>query len=258
MAYIGSTEWYQQVKMGLIPGYSIVSEFGSNAAVGTTYTTLSASGIYNMPTLATALEFVSSSTSDTSAGVGAREVTIVGQDSNWAEVTQTLVTNGTTAVALTTNLTRLYRWYVSSSGVYPTTMAATSHVGTLTIRAAGAGATWSSIGLTNGIGRGQSQIGAYTIPAGKTGYVILKQAHVDSTKSADIILWQRPNASDVSSPYSGAFRIVEEELGVTSQSSYTPKSSHGPFVGPCDLLFQAKGAGSPGVSIDFEILLKDN
>lgn len=255
MAYIGSTTWYQQVKMGLVPGYSIVSKFGANSAVSTTYTTLTASGIYNMPTSATALEFVSSSASDTSAGAGAREVTIVGLDSNWAEVTQTVATNGTTAVALGTNLIRLYRWYVSPSGTYPTTMAATSHVGTLTIRVAGAGATWSTIGLTNSIGRGQSQIGAYTVPTGKTGYIILKQAHVDSTKSADIVLWQRPNANDVTTPYSGAFRIVEEELGVTSQSAYDPKSSHGPFVGPCDLLFQAKGASSPGVSVDFEILL---
>lgn len=256
MSYIGTTEFYQRVKQGLVSSYSIVSKFGANTAVGTTYTTLGNAGTYQMPTAATALEFVSSSADDAAAGIGAREVTIVGLDSNWAEVTQTLTTNGTTAVALGTNLIRLYRWYVSQSGTYPTTAAATSHVGTLTIRVAAAGATWSSIGLTGSVGKAQAQLGAYTVPLGKTGYITSKQIHVDSTKSTDCILWQRPNANDVTTPFTGALRIVEEEIGISSQSSYDPPSSLGPFVGPCDLLFQAKvSSGTGAVSVDFEILL---
>ena len=107
MSFYGSKEWYMEVKKGNIPGHSIVNKFGAGN-VGTTLTPVCISGTYQNPITATALEFVSSSVNDTSAGTGAREVTVIGLDSNWEEVSQTVTTNGTTPVALSTNLIRLY------------------------------------------------------------------------------------------------------------------------------------------------------
>ena len=146
MSKWGSQEWYFEVTQGLIPKYSVVHKFGAGS-VGTTVGPIAQSGTYQTPTTAQALEFVSDNANDTSAGTGARELTIVGLDSNWVEVSQTLVTNGTTAVALTTNLIRLYRWFVSSSGTYATE-ATSTHAGTLTIQASGGGTVWSNIGVT--------------------------------------------------------------------------------------------------------------
>ena len=117
MTYIRERDWYTEVAKGNVPGHSLVHKFGATDA-GTTMAPVTVSGFYRVPTAATALEFVSDDANDDAAGTGAREVTVVGLDENWAEVTQTVVTDGLTPVALGTDLIRLYRWYVSSSGTY--------------------------------------------------------------------------------------------------------------------------------------------
>jgi len=168
-----------------------------------------------------------------------------------------LVTNGTTAVALSTDLTRLYRWYVSSSGTYATQTAG-SHAGTLTIRASGAGATWSQI-IASPFSIGQSQIGVYTIPSGYTANLLSKNIFTDTNKTADIYFYQRPNADDVSSPYSGTMRLVEREVGVSGGFNLKTRSPKGSFVGPCDVGFMGKvSSGTAEVSCEFELLIIEN
>ena len=245
-----------EVAKGNVTGHSLVHKFGE-AAVGSTLQPVCESGFYRTPTSATALEFVSSNNADRAAGVGAREVTVVGLNSSWAEVSQTVTTNGTTAVALGTDLVRLYRWYVSSTGNYAD-QSNGSHVGTLTIRESGGGNTWSTIG-TSPFQEGQSQIGAYTIPTGKTGYVLSQHIVVDSSKTVDAVFFQRPNADDTSSPYSGAMRVVNKFIGLDGPVELVPRTPIGPFVGPCDMGFMAEVSSSTGdISVDFEILLVDD
>lgn len=247
-------EFYAEVAKGNIPNHSLVHKFGASASVGTTLSPVALANTYQTPTSATALEFVSSDANDTSAGTGAREVTVVGLDTNWAEVSQTVTTNGTSAVALGTNLTRLYRWYVSSSGTYATSAAA-SHAGTLTIRAAGGGATWSQITISP-FPMGQSQIGVYTIPTGKTGYLLSADMYVDSAKAVDLLVFQRPNANDVTSPYSGGMRLISQWAQVQGHVPYRPKAPRGTFVGPCDIGFMGKvTAGTGSATVECELLL---
>jgi len=252
MTYIPDREFYLEVAKGNVPKHSIVNKFGAGS-VGTTLSPISQDSTYPTPTTATALEFVSSSASDGVAGSGAQEVTVIGLDSNWAEVTQTVITNGTTAVALSTNLTRLYRWYVSSSGTYATETTG-SHVGTLTIRESGGGTTWSTIPISP-FSAGQSQIGAYSIPTGYTGYLLSKLVYTDTGKTADVFFFQRLNIDDVTTPYSGTMRLVEREIGVQGGFMHelvTPKE----FVGPCDIGFMAKvTSGNADISGEFSLLL---
>ena len=124
-----------EVRKGNIAGHSLVHKFGE-ASVSTSLVPVTGSVEYPTPTSATSLELISSDTNDTSSGSGAREVTVLGLNGSWNEVSQTVSTNGTTAVALTTDLLRIYRWYVSQSGTYAT-QSAGSHAGTLTIRESG-------------------------------------------------------------------------------------------------------------------------
>lgn len=253
MSYFGTTEWYLEVAKGNIPGHSIVHKFGAGS-VSTSLLPVAQSAVYQTPTTAQALEFVSTSANDTAAGTGAREITVIGLDSNWNEVSQTVTTNGTTPVSLGTNLIRLHRWYVSSSGTYATASAG-SHAGTLTIRAAGAGATWSTIPITP-LPLGQSQIGAYTVPIGYKGYLLGKVVVTDTSKVADVYFFKRENANDVTAPYSGTLRITEREIGVQGSFEHhfaCPKTA---FTGPCDIGFMAKvSAGTADVSVEFEVLL---
>lgn len=254
-----SYDFLTNVARGNVTGYSIVHKFGSGA-ISTSLIPISSAGVYQTPTTAVALEFISSDAADALNGAGAREITFIGLDANWAEQTvvmATHATNGTTAVAISGTWRRLYRWYVSSSGTYATT-AAGSHAGTLTTRTASAGATWDTIGISP-FPLGQSEIGVYTIPLGKTGYLLSKNIFVEGTKPANVYFFQRPFANDVTTPYSGAMRLVEREVGVDGDITINPRAPKGPFVGPCDIGFMAKVATTTAdVAVEFELLLINN
>jgi len=249
----GSYDFLSEVAKGSVPGHSIVQKFGAGV-LGTSLSTVTHSGYYRTPTEATELEFVSSNPLDTSNDSGAREITIVGLDANWEEVTQTLETNGLTAVTLDTPLVRLYRWYVSSSGTYAGA-ASGSHVGTLYIRETDAVTEWSRI-PNEPICGGQSQIGLYTVPKGYVGYLLSKHIYADTSKTASFYFCRRDHADDVTAPYSGIARIVEQELGVSGAIDIRKQSPNGPFVGPCDIGFRALATqAGTDVAVEFELLL---
>jgi len=254
MASIDMKPWYLQVAEGLVPGYSLVHKFGAGTLT-TTMAPITVSGIYSTPTTAQALEFVSADANDTAAGTGAQQITIEGLNSSWNRISQTLETNGTTAVALTTNLTRLDRWYVSRSGTYATATSG-SHVGALTIRASGAGAIWSTVPIAV-FPAGQSQVGVYSIPAGYTGRLLTKNIFVDSTKSADVYFFKRDYTSDVTTPFTGAMRLVEREVGIVGGYSLQTAAPKASFIGPCDIGFMGKiSVGTAECSVEFELILK--
>ena len=243
-----------ELAAGNLTKYSVIHKFGTNENVGTSFVPISRGGVYQVPTTATALEVVSSDANDTAAGSGARTVTIIGLDSNWVEVSQTVSMNGTTAVAIPTSLTRVYRATVATSGTYANA-AAGSHAGTITVQGAGGGATWLQIYFTD-FPRGQSQCGIYTIPSGKTGVVYFHYISVDSNKSADVVFFRRENADTVAAPYS-AMKANIELIGLSGIINLLDSASpQGPFVGPCDIGFMGKfGTGTGGISVDYEIVL---
>jgi hypothetical protein len=243
-----------EVAKGNIPGHSLVHKFG-HGAVGTSFVPVTSSLVYTTPVAAIALEVISNDADDTAAGSGAQEVTIIGLTLDGTEISQVVELNGTTAVPIPTSLFRLYRWYVSRSGVYASPGAG-SHEGILTIRVASAGATWSTI-LFAPFPHGQSQIGWYTIPAGHRGYLLSQFIKVDSVKVADILMLHRSNADDVATPFAGAFRLISEFTGIAGNGVVLqPLSPTNGFVEFTDIGFVAKVASATAdVSVDFELLL---
>jgi hypothetical protein len=259
MSRILNREFYAEVAKGNIPKHSVVHKFGSGTLT-TTLTPVTQTNTYPTPTTAQSLEFVSSSASDALNSTGAFEITFIGLDANWDEQSVSVAahaTDGTIAVAIPGTWLRLYRWYVSQSGVYATDSVG-SHVGTLTTQISGGGTIWDTIPITP-FQVGQSQIGAYTIPSGFTGYMIAKNVTVDSSKVTDMYFFQRPLADDVTTPFTGTMRMVERELNITvpfNQPFVIPK---GPFVGPCDVGFMGKVSLTTGVaSVEFELLLVED
>ena len=239
-----------------IDGYHAVHKFGAGELTSI-MKPISQGGFYRVPTTPTSLEFVSDDVDDTYLGAGARQITITGLDSSWEEVTFTINTSGTTAVALPIDLLRVYRWYVSSSGTYATQTVA-SHQGELELREVGGGQTWSII-PNSPFPVGQSEIGVYTIPKGKTGYLLSKFMFTDTTKTADIFFYGRCFADDVTTPYSGTMRLVEREIGLTEGQSITYQIPKGPFVGPCDIGFMGRvSSGTVDVSVEFELIVIDD
>jgi len=245
-------DYFLEVQRGNYAGKSTVHKFGGSASVVATLIPVTITGTYNTPTAAVALEFISSSGNDSSGGSGARQITVQGIQSaaTWVESTQTFSTNGVTPVAIGSWL-RIYRWYVSQSGTYATALVG-SHAGTLTIRVAGGGATWTQIPVTP-FSVSQSQMAVYTIAKGKTGFFRSADVYVDSGKTLNVLAFQRPNADVVAAPFS-AMRLINQWVGVKGEMHYSPRYPNGPFVGPCDFGFMAKGtAVAADITIDFEL-----
>lgn len=247
-------------------GFTVVHKFGRNEAVGTSWEPVSFGGVYPCPTAAVSLEFVSAAAGDALNGVGMHELTVIGLNASWAEQTVTTAahaTDGTTAVAISGTWLRVYRAYVSQSGTYGNP-GANSHVGDITIRVASAGATYATIDEANGsdtdLARGQTEIGFYTVPTAKTAYISSWALTVEpgQTTQPTVALMQRPNADDVSSSFTGAWRTVWNAVAIDVPVAIRPATPIGPFVGPCDIGFIALGGATAAtVECDFEILLLD-
>ena len=201
---IGSREdFYFEIADGGNTEFEIIHKFGRNINVGTTAVPIATSGFYQVPTAAVTLEAISSDANDTAAGTGARIITVLGLDGNFAEIEEDISMNGVSASSATTNsFIRVFRAFVKESGTYASQTAG-SHQGDITIRASGGGATYATID-TVGFPRGQTQIAAYTVPAGKEAFVKNIFIHVDSNKSMNVLFFQRAKADDVSSPYPGS------------------------------------------------------
>ena len=242
----------------LVTGMIVVKKFGRNTAVGTSYSTIALGGNYRTPlsTAATTLRIkAGGNENDTANGTGAREVTLEGLDENFALATEAIATNGTSASsATTTTFTRLFRCYVSKSGTYAT-QSTGSHSAAITIENGSGGTNWAVIGGSN-FPKGQSEIGAYTIPSGYTGYVFLDDVTVDTNKTTDLIFFSRGGADDTAAPYE-AMRARSVLIGIKApiqlQGRVVPL---GPFVGTCDIGYMGKvDTGTASVAVEFEIFL---
>jgi len=149
---------------GNYSGYSAVNKFGDNHDIdsGAEEDLWSAGGSYTgWLTSATLVEAVSASADDASAGTGARTIQIWGLDASYAEQTEVITLNGTTAVDSSSTYIRVFRARVLTAGSGGTA------AGAITIRVDGAGATVAEIPL----GYNQTEMAIYTVPAGKTAYI---------------------------------------------------------------------------------------
>lgn len=247
---------------GLSGGLTTIAKFGRNESVGTNYEPVCLGGVYQTPQAAsaTALRVKSGgNANDTAAGTGGRQITIEGLDENFEQVSETIATAGASASsATTTTFTRLYRAYVSESGTYAT-LAAGSHAGDIVIENSGGGTDWATISVTD-FPKSQTEIGAYSIAAGKTGYVQLRDCTIDSGKTVDLIFFARGNIDDTAAPYSAmrAQSVVKGLEGGTIQGFGGTVVPFGPYTGPTDIGFMAKTtAGTAEVSVEFEIFVLD-
>ena len=161
-------DYLREVGRGNISGLSLLTKFGRNPAItpasdpedvwggGGEYTGHPVSG-------AETVDVFSSSADDAAAGTGARTVLLAGLDASGAEQTETVALNGTTAVTSSNTWTRCNRQWVATAG------SSYTNAGAITVRHT---TTTANVFSVMQAGRGQSTIAAYTIPAGKTGYLI--------------------------------------------------------------------------------------
>jgi len=247
--------WYKAVD-GQVPSIRILDKFGKVDATST-LKPICFSGVYQMPTAPVSLELVSTDVNDTAAGTGAREITILGCGANFGLLTQVVATNGLTAVAIPIDMIRVYRAFVSGSGVYADHQTTFSHVGDIIIREAGVGPEWARIDASD-IPVGTTQIGFFTVEAGVTAFIESILHNVTANQNADIYLFFRLEANNITPPtrafiqdhgfggFVGQFEVSGQRLPI------------GPFPGPADIGFFAKVQTSAEVDISFKITIFDN
>ena len=252
-------DFHIEMSLGNVPNFSIVHKFGRNASVGSTFAPITQSGFYRTPTSNTTLEVLSASADDNATGIGARTIYYEGLKEVAGELvitSNTVTMNGLTPVTLPDSLIRLYRWYVATSGTYATQSSA-SHQGELTIRESGGGDIWSAI-KANGIFKGQSQIGCYTVPSGYTALINRIAYSVQATLEAEIIFMQRNGVLNTTAPFD-ALRVItdiDSAKGTTSVDFVAPIN----IQEETDLFFMGKSKGGQALpmTIDFEIKLVQN
>jgi hypothetical protein len=243
---------------GGIKDYDYIHKYGRNPAVsGTAPLPVCVGGIYQMPTTGAPLEILSDDADDTLLGSGARQVSIQGLDGNFSPQVETVDLAGLTPVNLTKTFTRIFRVKVLNGGTYPTQASWTQH-GTITLRIQGGGATWAILDeQATDRGHGQSQIGCYTVPRGKTCVMLGFDFSMDSNNEVTLYLNQRRNCNNITEPFD-SFRVLWQHDGVVGGSDFKPKIPFYAFPEYTDLVFMAQNTSGAMVTIDFEMVVIDN
>tara|TARA_R110000868_G_scaffold78257_1_gene223447 strand:- start:324 stop:1592 length:1269 start_codon:yes stop_codon:yes gene_type:complete len=148
-------------------GYRTLYKFGYNPDVDTQEETVwGNAGNYIWLDSAVNMFVSSTSVNDSGTGTGARTILIQGLDENYNEIEETITLNGQTQVTTQLSYLRIYRSFVTLAGSNEGTS------GIIYIGSSGStgGVPNSSVYASISIGN-QTQIAAYTVPAGYTLYV---------------------------------------------------------------------------------------
>ena len=236
---------------GETSGSSFIHKFGHTHAVGTSNEDIwLTGGSYNWLTSSAGIRVkAGGNAADAAGGAGAKTVTIVGLNQLWGEAEETVTLSGTAASPSTTgSFVRVFRAYVSTVGAYGAT-----NVGNVVLE------TTSSITIASiDAGQGQSQVGLYTVPTGKTAYLNYVELSVDSSKRADIVLTSRKDADITTGGNMASWRIKAQWDGMknSSQTSYPYPMK---FSEKTDITFNAKvDSGTAAVSVHFGLNLLTN
>ena len=235
--------------------YDVVHKYGRNpnGSLGTE-AAITADGALFFASAATTVRIkAGGNVNDTANGSGAREVTVIGVDADGLEIREAIATNGASASAATTlAFFRIYRAYVSKSGTYLTSGVGTqgTNQADIVIEDSGGSNDWITITQYEG----QSQHGAFYIPAGKMGYLVAATTTISGAKEADVLMYIRTDARNTSAPVS-ARRLQLYLDGVVGESLYSPKNPQ--LLGTdCDVWFTfIPTANGTEASVDFEIVM---
>lgn len=151
------------VALGMIAGCTRTSGIGYNPDIDIASTPedcWGGSGLFNFSNIAVAMQIRSTDAADSASGTGMRTVQITALDENYLQAPVSITLNGTTAVALPSNV-------MASNGMRGLTAGSNgTNVGQIILEVAGApGGTMYGTILA---GAGTTYQAAYTVPAGLT------------------------------------------------------------------------------------------
>jgi len=175
------------IARGDVSKTSHINKFGFNDEVPTTFEVIAVgSSNFTYPTTAGVASVVSDDTNDDDGDTGARTLSINGLDGNYNEITETVTLNGTSAVTTTATFLRVFRARVETAGT------SAGAEGIITVSVGG-----NEIARLDPVYDNQTLQAAYTVPAGKTAYLIRMQAtSTKDNKAAMVGLFTRSSNAD--------------------------------------------------------------
>jgi hypothetical protein len=217
------------IAAGQVVGYSHINKFGFNPNVGTGFESVTDVG-GTFPTITTAA--VVTVSSDASAnGDDGLSVELQGLDANYNLQTEVVAIAGATVTTSNTYI-RLFRATVQSTNTGELTL----KIGTTVIDTVEEGA-------------GQTLMAVYTVPAGKTAYLIKFQGNVEKDTSVIFRL--------MVTPFGGSTNIKGQYGSFGSPVTYDYPIPL-VFTEKTDIEIQVKAQGTTGAGAIFDLILVDN
>ena len=246
-----------EIQKGNIPGHSLVHKFGRNIAVSTGWehvslTPFDPGDFLTIPDNVRVK--VGGNAADTAAGAGAQAVTVQGiVATTFFEESESIELAGASVSAATTkSFWRIHRAYITPGRAGAYTGANTAAI----VIETDAGAPVDL--LTIAAGEGQSQYAGFTIPAGKTGYLLSATITVQTGKEVSMRMLTRANIDNVATPFDPK-RLKLHFDGLVGVLQFKARSPGGGIAAKSDVWWECKGtAGAEQVSVDFELLLVDD
>jgi len=157
--------FFLELANGTFSDKSYIEKFGENGEITTATDPediWTQGGTYTFSSAADINTLSSSDNGDT------EPITVIGLDSDWNEVEQTITLTGQTPVTLTTSLIRVFRMFNSGTSDLAGTVYCFKSGGTVT---GGVPQTTADIRATITNGDNQTLMAIYSVPAGKTAYI---------------------------------------------------------------------------------------
>ena len=193
---------------------SYIAKFGHSEVIGTVMTPVTTLGAYRTPQVAGATQLrikAGGNAADSATGAGARRIALQGLDATGKPIIAYVTTNanGTLASDPTSlSFLRLFRFWVDKSGTYAG-FGAGSMVGPITIENAAGTLDWGIMSTHDGaFPTSQSEVAAYSIPAGYVGRIHSYSLTVSGNKAATAALVTRENILETVPPYT-AMRVKQ-------------------------------------------------
>lgn len=246
----GSSNFETDVLRGKVEGLSHVSFIGRNDDIQTTSTPEAVwlnGGVYtgHPEQAGETVEVFSSNANDTLAGSGAQRIRITGLDDSYNFILEEIDLNGTTPVVSTLTYYRVLSANVITAG------ATGSNEGVLTVRHS---TTTANVFAGISPGHNQSAVGAFTVPAGNTCYilsVLFSISRTNGSAGAAVVDLKVREPGQV-------FRIIKSYTITTTGGAYhIPMAVPISFAEGSDIIVEVESVSdnTTQASVEVELLL---
>ncbi len=249
------------IAAGEVPGRTVQHKFGLVPNFGTTtgkgvvvWDGSDALGLNQPEYIYSTAPIIDSLSSSDAADV--QPILIVGLDTNWNEVWQTVYLQGQIRVVLPIPLIRCYRGFNAGLGIEAVNFAGTIYAYEDTPIVDGVPTDTTKVRAVVSIGRNQTLMAVYTVPAGKTAYIRKRFSSLANEKK-DIASVLTVEARR----FGGVFRVVDVFTLLSSGSSDSNVDYIEPIMMPekTDIqLLATSDQDGAAVSGGFDMVVEDN